>query len=1825
MSTTKIKVYSQPPYYDDFNESKNFYRVLYRPGFAVQARELTQMQTAIQAQIDRAGQYAFKDGSRVIKGQVTLNTEFDYIQIEDTHTNTLANNAGISGSYTSSNYLTEYVGTTITGSSNTGNQVTAKVLRAEAANSSSGAPITLYIKYDSKGNDSNGDRTVEKFVAGEEFVTGASTPRYGQVLGTGATVNSVATQPIGTGSIASIAEGVYFIAGTYVYVAGSDIILDAYSNTPSYLVGLTVTEEEISTTQDLSLADNAAGTTNASAPGANRYKISATLAKDSLVKSNRTLNNFINLLKVKDGVVRVDKTDQADSGTELTKRLARRTFEESGNYSVRPYLLDIKEHLNDEAGNNGLYTSSAGGSISKIAVGVEPNVAYVQGFRNENLATTYIDVEKPRADGTVDAAKYDIGYENATVTQLNNGNYIQLDKTTLKGMPPIKDLDTIDLHSVLISGTQSSSNKIGTARVRDLVHISNTVAHLYIFDVTMTGSNNFSNVKSVRYEDTAANAGISDFVADFTSTTLGKRFKAKRQGGVWKLPYDAIKDTYSDSGTVPNSSTTIDVTYQVRKRFEDIEVTGGVLVVQADSGEAFQSATSDVVVAPGNGTVLSGGQVTFDSTATGELRIDADGLGISNGTFCHVIATVQKTAAQKGKTLETNRSQTINVTDGNATTYELDRADGYRIVSITDAASVDVKDRFILDDGQRESFYDNAKLIKKAGSAPVAVGNMTVVYDYWSHGSGDYFSVLSYGASNYDKIGTFNSAREGLVQLRDCVDFRPRKANSANNFSSTGASVGLQPKVGSNVTADLHYYLPRKDKLTQTINGDFKIITGVASENPVAPEDPEDSIIVAELDLPAYVFNVNDIRVKLVDNKRYTMRDIGNIDKRVKNLEYYTSLSLLEKSANDTQIFDGNDERFKNGILVDGFYGHNVGDTSNPDYNVAIDKKEGVLRPKCSTQTVPLIRVAGENNSQSNKCDKNGSIVTMDKSSDVEFVSQPYATTHINVNPYDVFTWGGTIKLSPESDVWKEVDVRPDITIDDTAAYDQFVQMAEEQNILGTVWNEWETNWTGTEIDSWMDFEGFDGRRRGPGRFTRGGSITTTSSQTRSGLNTTLTADTVLKEVGNSVVEVNFLPFMRSIKVHFDAQLLKPNTKVYAFFNGVDISSYVKEEAFQEFSDISDSTEVRTYEGETAHPNTAGPLVSDAAGRVIGSFIIPRNDVLKFKTGTREFRISDNSANNKDLESTFAEAQFHAQGLLEVQQKTIISTKVPRLVTTEVQDNRTITETQNFEPVTWIDPLAQTFLVDEKGGIFLTSVDLFFKSKDANIPVNVSIRSVENGIPTQKIIPGSEVIKYPTETLSFITSGSSTPTTAGDITTAGIATDNTGRYGTRFTFDHPVYLPQDGEFSIVVMAQTNEYECFISEMGEFDLQNANFRVSKQPYNGVLFTSQNASTWTPEQNKDLKFNINRASFNVNAASEINLVNRALPAKKLGANPFRIINTASNGTVRIRVTHPNHGIHLGNSKVKYTGATAVRGITANQLNSSSGHVVTDIEHDSYTIVISNATATSVGDGGGNAVRAFGNIHVDVAKIVLQNIQLPDTDVKFYLKTYGSQSIDGTETGGALSAEKQVLVNRNLYFEKPQAIYNELNEAVFGDNNSVIGNKSINLRVVMTTSLENLSPVIDLNRAAVIGIQNIVSDAESSQSSYNESNSDGRSYVAETTSTGGSELAKYITKEVTLNDEASVIRGLLNINRPSDSTVDFYYKVLGSGSDDSMDSISWIEATPDEAISINNYGQFDEVEYNITPADNFGSMMFKIVLRSKNSSSVPRVKDFRVIAAT
>ena len=72
------------PYYDDFDESDNFNKALFRPGFAVQARELTQLQSALQNQIEKHGSHIFREGAMVVPGQLSFNNQFYTLKLAST-------------------------------------------------------------------------------------------------------------------------------------------------------------------------------------------------------------------------------------------------------------------------------------------------------------------------------------------------------------------------------------------------------------------------------------------------------------------------------------------------------------------------------------------------------------------------------------------------------------------------------------------------------------------------------------------------------------------------------------------------------------------------------------------------------------------------------------------------------------------------------------------------------------------------------------------------------------------------------------------------------------------------------------------------------------------------------------------------------------------------------------------------------------------------------------------------------------------------------------------------------------------------------------------------------------------------------------------------------------------------------------------------------------------------------------------------------------------------------------------------------------------------------------------------------------------------------------------------------------------------------------------------------------------------------------------------------------------------------------------------------------------------------------------------------------
>ena len=1759
MSTTTIKNYPVAPYYDDYDETKNYHRVLYRPGYAVQARELTQMQTALQAQLDRFGQYAFKHGSRVVGGKVTINTQYDFIKIDSAFTHS------VGGSLNSDSYLNQLIGTTITGSGNTTNQVVAKVLDVIPSDGTVDGPNTLYVKYISSGGPNN---NVQTFSVAEEFASDGSTTYYGKVQSTGT--------PVGQGSNVNIEEGVYFLSGTFVYVAADSLILDKYTNTPSYVVGLNVTEAIVDTDEDATLKDNAQGTPNEAAPGATRYRITATLIKESLTNINSSNSNYVTLLRVDAGKLQVDQTDKADPNIELNKRLARRTFEESGNYAVRPHQLDIKEHLNTGS-NNGYLLAADGGDDNKLAIGVEPGVSYVQGFRNEHIATKYLIVDKPRDVNT------SINIDGSANVATPVGNYVKLLASTVIGAPDLSSFSTISLHSA----TNQGGSVIGTARARALEDVGDTVSpsdnspvfRLHLFDITMT-SGTFSDVRSL--SQTASNnltfkANISD------STAL--RYDIGNNGLVFKLPYTAISTLFNGV----NSSTE----YTIKKDFSGTVSSNSVTIsLQGNQGH-FTNINTATMISVGTTGVIDTTPSFTGSPNDGDQSLTFS-VSAANGTPVRILADVEiggDDRVQKDKTRQ-NSQVASSVTASSDGSYSLGKADIIKIISVVDATGTNVTERFSLDNGQRDNFYDIGRIVPITGSSPVS-GALTITFDYYLHSGGDYFSVDSYPVADYTTIPSFDS-NQGSLELRDCIDFRPRKADASNDFTGAGASLSGAPDPSHAISMFIKYYLPRIDKLYITKEGELKTATGVPSDNPRAPVVPEDAMGLFDLKLKPYVFDTGDIIPRLIDNKRYTMRDIGRIDKRVKNLEYYTSLSLLEQQASNTQLFDGNNfSRTKNGFIVDSFRGHNVGNPSDPDHQCAVDKNAGTLRPKFSEKNVNLIRKPGDTGAVIKK----QSLMMLPYTS-TNYINQPYASLSINVNPYNVFTWTGKMELSPESDEWKETDVRPDVIINDDGLYNQFVEMAEENDMLGTVWNEWETNWTGVEVDvqverelvgggnrarqqEWWVNEGREGGMmpgmRGPGGIAAGGvgreKITTTTATTvtqqqgRTGLTTSIASDTVTRESNNRVVEVNFVPFMRSRKIYFKAELLKPNTKMYPFFNDVNIGSYAKQESFIQFAD---RDEVVTYEGATTHPAGTSDLVSNSNGVCEGSFIIPRNEVLQFKTGTRTFKLTDSATNNPSdgSQTTSSEAQFTASGLIESVEKEIISTKVPQLVTSELNEQRTLVETTVETTVEYTDPLAQTFVIDTQGGLFCDSLQLFFKSKDPLIGVRVSIRSVVNGQPTQRIIPGADKVIYP----------------------ADVNLSEDASAATTVTFDHPVYLSQNQEYCIVLIAQSDKYEAWIAEMGGFDKTNPNNRITKQPYNGVFFTSANASTWTPEQSRDLKFKLNRCQFSGSGA-ELNLTHDMLPAHLQQLNP--LVTTSGSGV--IKVFHKNHGMQNTTSPTAWiTGAQGFNGIAASNINGTRS--ITNVTHDTYEFTAgSGDTASATGSGGGSAVYITENRQMDVVRNFIQSLTVPGTRIKYYMQTYNESEV--------AQSEIEILANENITFASPMSIASPSNTSAI--------TKTYNLRCVFETSANNLSPIIDMNRASLFTIQNRIID---------------NTVGDELSATGGNQIARYITKKVELAEEADKIDVFLNVNRPRSAAVDLYWRVVEGGSSADISTVNWTAAPPVEAIAINdNPSVFKEVQFEIDPTGSFGTMQFKIVMRSTNSSTVPQVKDFRAIAST
>ncbi len=302
------------PYFDDFDESNNFYKVLFKPGQPVQARELTTLQSIVQNQVEQFGNHVFKEGSVVIPGSLVVSPNHISLELERTF-----NGLDVT------QYLSSLVGKIITGADS---GIRAQVEAFQDTH--------IFVSLIEGGTDNE----QQEFEVDEDIFVQESIPLTDSAITSFSAGASVATiRQYDAGCVAKLTEGIFFLRGNFIKVEEQLLIVSAVEPGPTFTLGFEIEEDFVTSYDDESLYDNSQGFVNFAAPGADRLKITAKMV--AVIDGDDFPQNFIELAKVINGVIASSKLVDPQYNI-LGDELAKRTFEESGNYYIKPFSLEVK-------------------------------------------------------------------------------------------------------------------------------------------------------------------------------------------------------------------------------------------------------------------------------------------------------------------------------------------------------------------------------------------------------------------------------------------------------------------------------------------------------------------------------------------------------------------------------------------------------------------------------------------------------------------------------------------------------------------------------------------------------------------------------------------------------------------------------------------------------------------------------------------------------------------------------------------------------------------------------------------------------------------------------------------------------------------------------------------------------------------------------------------------------------------------------------------------------------------------------------------------------------------------------------------------------------------------------------------------------------------------------------------------------------------------------------------------------------------------------------------------------------------------------------------
>lgn len=1128
-------------------------------------------------------------------------------------------------------------------------------------------------------------------------------------------------------------------------------------------------------------------------------------------------------------------------------------------------------------------------------------------------------------------------------------------------------------------------------------------------------------------------------------------------------------------------------------------------------------------------------------------------------------------------------------------------------------------------------------------------------------------------------------------------------------------------------------YLTASSEKYGYITGQLRVVQGADSIDPALADDEGAGLLLATIKLPPYLKNVSEAQITLEKTRNYTMKDIGKLEERLTNLEEYTSLSLLEVSTNNLNVLDDEGKnRFKNGFVVDSFTTTDVADLANPDYSASIDLDKNIVRP------YPVVNSSGFYYDASLSTTKfNRTYITL-PFTETPLISQTYSSRVENLFPYEVFSWVGNMDLFPKKDIWydtqREIVEGQNINLVDsyTALFDLVVPG-------GQIWGDWDLGAGGsdrggggttiTDIMSGTQFDisslNFD--------IQSGDTIQNISDikYTRSrivNVNTTLLRPntrfyfyvndvesnniiypnllTNLTEVSGTFVvgeKVDLIPRREVTTFGRDSQPLNRlsatvvdpslfTDDTLAFYSS--LNGYSANTTKLAISDLRSLDDPATNAASDINPTIIGtdfiivgrtsrararskeqqPLYSDEYGNLNAFVLIPPT---MFETGDLTFSVSDVPGNLqvKGITASYAIGQYYTQGTQLNVTSQVTTLEVPELTATAITRERTRFIPDPPPAPAGHDPIAQSFFIGEEG-TFVTSLDLFFLTKDQNQPVTVDIRTMENGTPTSYIVPGS------------ITT----------VESADVKTSTDASVPTRFTFDNPLYLSSNVSYSFIVRTTNKNYNLWVSRLGESDVTTG-LMIDKQPYVGVLYKSSNQSIWTPDQYEDVKFILNRAKFETNTTFVATLPNDPVVDQKLTNNPFTFTENSS----IIKVFQTNHGMNQLGNKVRIdavlsdiinaqltstiSGAATTISITDiagtanfdpssegwNVINNAPvtaanpGYVKIDDEIISYTgVATSQLTGCVRGQFGTEAVSHENKSVVECFQlngILLSDINKVHTITKVIsadeYEITVPNSANLTKQSGGINA----VASRNTQYEtiKPKFnifsppntnaiitagttsgtsignanqrsfqlrgaesidnyVENTMNEPkiILSESNKTAfqpsTSGSLTAYVNMSSTSDMVSPVLDLAGSSIITISNRINKEVDGD--------DNIDVTSELTPTGGKH-SSYITKKVILETSGTSVKVLFDAIRTEHNDIKVFVKVKGDSTPGSFDDMNY-EEIPSVSYPVSkNNKEFRSFDFEVKSLREFQEFSIKVVMIGNDQSDVPKIRNFRALA--